>query len=153
MPSSTRRQAPRAGTSRASIREARSRRDPHPNPPPFAGREWAGAAGGSGSDEAVDLAVAEQPLSAFFDHFVLVGTAGADFGAFRLFCTTVQFERTRAFAPSSAIEILVTRCAARGRCSPARSRKLRASSAIAARPVAWPNAVSQVPFSVNSAAI
>src|SRR5215471_3243964 len=34
--------------------------------------------GGSGGDEAVDLAVAEQPLPAFFDHLVEIGPAGAD---------------------------------------------------------------------------
>src|SRR5438874_4187344 len=75
MPSSTRRRAPKADTSRASIRGAQPPRSPHPNPPPLAGK---GMGGGSGRDEAVDLAVAEQPLAALLDQFVAIAAARAD---------------------------------------------------------------------------
>src|SRR5438067_2032236 len=36
-----------------------------------------------GGDEAVDLAIAEQPAAALLDHLIVIGAAGADLRAFR----------------------------------------------------------------------
>src|SRR5438874_12194298 len=79
MPSSTRLPVQRAGTSRASIPEALSPsglrpNGPHPTSPACLRRRL----GGSGRYEAVDLAVAEQPLPANFDQLVLISPARAD---------------------------------------------------------------------------
>src|SRR5207237_10495793 len=107
-----------------------------------------------GGDEAVDLAIAEQPAAALLDHLVVIGAARADLRPSGLFCTTVQSERPSAAAsPSKVITTLATRWMPRGRSSPRRARISSAWAAIASRPVALPKAVSQVPFSVNKPAM
>src|SRR5271169_5930811 len=77
MPSSTRRPAPRAGTSRASILGVLPRKGPHPNAPTLTLPRLRGRESSRG-DEAVDLAVAEEPGSVLFDQLVAIGSTRAD---------------------------------------------------------------------------
>ena len=146
---------PTAGTESGHIqslnpRSAVAQRPPPYTLPPLAGE---GMGGGSRGYEPVDLAVAEPPLPAFFDQspgrprpsrsLAPPGCSGRP-SSWSALSRSRRRARSRYWSPDGPPGTADL---------PARFRRLRASSAIAARPVARPKAVSQVPFSVNNAAI